>query len=316
MTGDDGRRRARAGAEDGRRGAREQLRAARRRRATRSALIAGGATVLVAAVIAFGTLVAGGAIRFGGDPATTPVASTGTPSTPPTATPSLPAPSFTPAPTEDPVPPPPPPPPAFDRAALSIDDPTSPWFVVNKLRPIPDGANYSPPDLVDLPGDMPNPNGYQMRADAAASLDEMFHAALAEIGVQLVAQSGYRDYGVQVRAYDYYVNQLGTAGADLTSARPGFSEHQTGMAMDLAAVPANCSGDQCFGQTDQGLWLAARSWEYGFVIRYPDGYTPITGYEYEPWHVRYVGVPLATEMRNTGVMTLEEMFGLAAAPTY
>ncbi|WP_291057756.1 M15 family metallopeptidase, partial [Herbiconiux sp.] len=239
------------------------------------------------------------------------------------ATPTLPAPSFTAPPTEEPVTPTTPPPapapaPAgFDKTANSIDDPTSPWVVVNKLRPLADGSEYTPPDLVDLPADMPNPNGYQFRADATAALEEMFHAAMNEIGVQLVAQSGYRSYSVQVRAYDYYVNSLGVEGADLTSARPGYSEHQTGMAMDILDTVSGCSTDgRCFADTAAGQWLAANAYRFGFILRYPDGGTPVTGYEFEPWHYRWVGVPLATEMHDTGITTLEEFFGLPAAPTY
>ncbi|MFB2579892.1 D-alanyl-D-alanine carboxypeptidase family protein [Herbiconiux sp. P15] len=301
-------------------GSRAQLRDARRRANSRRALLAAGVTVLVAAVVAAGTLVAAGVWGFGAEPgggvATTSVSST-TPAVSPTPSatvPPIPSPEFTPA----PVPTPPPvEPPAFDRAALSIDDPTSPWFVVNKLRPIPGAADYSPPDLVDLPADMPNPNGYQMRADAAASLDEMFQVGLAETGVQMVAQSGYRDYSVQVRAYDYYVNSLGQAGADLTSARPGYSEHQTGMAMDILDTVSGCSTDgRCFAETTAGQWLAANAYRFGWVLRYPEGKTDVTGYEFEPWHYRWVGVPLATEMHTTGISTLEEFFGLPAAPTY
>lgn len=298
-------------------GSRAQLRAARRRANSRNALVAAGATVLVAAVVATGTLFAAGVWGFGAAPAssTRPTASSG-----PSATvPAIPSPEFTPVPTPTPTPsePPAPQPPAFDRAALSIDDPTSPWFVVNKQRPIPDGANYTPPDLVDLPAGMPNPNGYQMRADATAALDAMFQAGLAETGVQMVAQSGYRDYSVQVRAYDYYVNALGADGADLTSARPGYSEHQTGMAMDILDTVSGCSTDgRCFADTAAGQWLAANAYRFGWVLRYPDGKTDVTGYEFEPWHYRWVGVPLATEMHTTGIATLEEFFGLPAAPTY
>ncbi|WP_291043603.1 M15 family metallopeptidase [Herbiconiux sp.] len=303
-------------------GSRAQLRAARRRTNSRNALVAAGATLLVAAVVATGTLLAAGVWGFGAAPGpgaapvsnTRPTAS----STPSVSVPAIPSPEFTPVPTPSATEPPPAPaPPAFDRAALSIDDPTSPWFVVNKLRPIPDGANYSPPDLVDLPAGMPNPNGYQMRADATAALDAMFQAGLAETGVQMVAQSGYRDYSVQVRAYDYYVNALGADGADLTSARPGYSEHQTGMAMDILDTVSGCSTDgRCFADTTAGQWLAGNAYSFGWVLRYPDGKTDVTGYEFEPWHYRWVGVPLATEMHATGIATLEEFFGLPAAPTY
>jgi len=278
------------------------------------AILLAVATLVVAAIVAVGTLFATGVLPIGGSAAVSPSAAVPAPSspsaspTPSASVPAIPSPEFTPEPSAAP---------AFDKAAYSIDDPTSPWVIVNKLRPLADGAAYEPPDLVDLPSDMPNPNGYQMRADAAASLEEMFHTALAETGVQLVAQSGYRSYSVQVRAYDYYVNSLGVAGADLTSARPGYSEHQTGMAMDILDTVSGCSTDgRCFADTTAGQWLAANAWRFGWVLRYPDGATPITGYEFEPWHYRWVGVPLATEMHTTSVGTLEEFFGLPAAPDY
>ena len=84
----------------------------------------------------------------------------------------------------------------------------------------------------------------------------------------------------------------------------------------MSAVPVKCALDQCFADTPQGTWLAENGWRFGFIVRYPKDKTPITGYEYEPWHMRYVGVDLATEMHKTGVTTLEEFFGLPAAPDY
>lgn len=264
-----------------------------------------GAVVLVAAVVGVIIAVAANGAQKP-EPTPTPTLNTVTPTPMPTPTP-------TPTPTEEPVPEPV----GFNKSAHSIDDPTSPWVVVNKLRPIADGANYSPPDLVDLPADMPNPNGHMLRADAAAALEEMFHAAANEIGTQLVAQSGYRSYSTQVNAYGYYVDQLGVAGADLTSARPGYSEHQTGMAMDILDRSSGCTVDgPCFGSSTSGIWLAENAYRFGFILRYPADKTPVTGYEYEPWHFRWVGVDLATEMRNQGVTTLEEFFDLPAATSY
>ena len=100
------------------------------------------------------------------------------------------------------------------------------------------------------------------------------------------------------------------------AARPGHSEHQTGLAVDVAAVGQGCVIQVCFGKTRAGRYVAKYAYRFGFIVRYPDGQTPITGYQYEPWHLRYVGVGLATEMRNEGVTVLENFWGLDPAPTY
>jgi D-alanyl-D-alanine carboxypeptidase len=86
--------------------------------------------------------------------------------------------------------------------------------------------------------------------------------------------------------------------------------------MDISSVPAVCPLKACFADTDQGKWLAANAYKWGFILRYPNGMTNITGYEFEPWHYRYVGIELATEMHTTGIKTLEQFFGLPAAPDY
>jgi D-alanyl-D-alanine carboxypeptidase len=86
--------------------------------------------------------------------------------------------------------------------------------------------------------------------------------------------------------------------------------------MDISSVPAVCPLEACFAETDQGKWLAANAHKWGFILRYPNGMTSITGYEFEPWHYRYVGVSLATAMHDTGIQTMEEFFSLPAAPDY
>ena len=235
------------------------------------------------------------------EPVATPLPSA---SKTPTTTPT---PSSTPTPTPTPTP-------TFDKTAQSIDDPNSYWVVADKLRPL-NPADWEPPDLVEVPVDYVNQPF--MRQAASDAVVQMFAAFTAESGGLLMAsQSAYRSYGSQVDVYNGWVSSLGQDAADLTSARPGFSEHQTGLSIDVSADPANCSLDQCFADTPQGQWLAANAWRFGFVVRYPNGYTQITGYEYEPWHMRYVGIELSTELHNTGVMTLEEFFGLPAAPDY
>jgi D-alanyl-D-alanine carboxypeptidase len=204
-------------------------------------------------------------------------------------------------------------PPPFDKTAQSIDDPASYWVIANKLRPL-NPTDYAPADLVDVP--VPYVYAPKLRAEASAAVVQMFADFTAETGLEMQSQSAYRSYSAQVSTYSNWVASLGQAGADLTSARPGHSEHQTGLAIDISAKPAKCSLDQCFADTPQGQWLAANAWKYGFVLRYPDGYTHITGYEFEPWHYRYVGLELAAEYTRTGATTLEEFFGLPAAPTY
>jgi zinc D-Ala-D-Ala carboxypeptidase len=201
----------------------------------------------------------------------------------------------------------------FDKSELSIDDPTSYWVVVNKLRPL-NPISYAPPDLVTVPVAHDNPA--VMRSAASAALVAMFAAGAAEGAGQMQVQSSYRSYPVQVRVYNGWVSSKGKAQADQQSARPGFSEHQTGLAVDISTVPLKCSLDACFGTTRQGEWLAANAWRFGYLLRYPAGKTAITGYEYEPWHFRYIGVPLATELHKEGVETLEEFFGLPPAPDY
>jgi D-alanyl-D-alanine carboxypeptidase len=216
-----------------------------------------------------------------------------TPSGAATRTPSS-TPSTTPTPT-----------PTFDKGQLSIDQAASLWVVVNKTRPL-NPTTYAPAlAALNLPG------GGQMRPEAAAALRQMFADYQAQSGAQLKVVSAYRSYSTQVSTYNGWVSRLGKAQADRQSARPGFSEHQTGLAVDI-----NTGADQGFGKTPAGLWLAANSYRYGFVVRYPDGQEPVTGYEYEPWHFRFVGVDLATEMHTTGVPTLEQFFGLPAAPDY
>jgi len=224
----------------------------------------------------------------------------------PSAGADTPRPIDTPPPTPTPTPTP-----TFPMDLYSIDDPASLWVVVNKLRPL-DPQDYVPADLVGLS----LIEGGQLRAEAAAQLEAMVAEFTGETGLQVRTVSSYRSYGSQVNVYNGWVSRLGQEAADLTSARPGHSEHQTGLAIDFGAVPAQCDLDQCFADTAQGSWLADNAHRWGFILRYPDGYTPVTGYEFEPWHYRYVGVELATEMRSTGIATLEEFFGLPAAPTY
>lgn len=206
---------------------------------------------------------------------------------------------------------------AFDKTTHSLTDPTSPWVIVNKQRQL------SPSDYV--PSDLTSPMNItiitteieaMLNRETAEALMALA-AAAREAGIDLEVASAYRSYDDQARIYQSMVKGYGQTEADRQSARPGHSEHQTGWAVDLDDANSDeCRLEACFADTAAAKWLAANAHTYGFVIRYPAGKESVTGYNYEPWHIRYVGVELAGEMRRTGVQTLEEFFGLAAAPSY
>ncbi len=172
-------------------------------------------------------------------------------------------------------------------------------MVVNKERVLPN--SYMPADLTNVLGE-------QMRADAAETLNKLLAAAKAE-GINFKAISGYRSYNDQKITYNGFVKRDGQAKADTYSARAGHSEHQTGLAIDLGNSDGTCELQACFGQSAGGKWLAAHAHEHGFIIRYLEGKDEITGYQYEPWHLRYVGIDLATELYKSA-QTLEEFFNI------
>ena len=207
---------------------------------------------------------------------------------------------------------------SFDKSKYSLTDPTSIWVIANKQHPL-NPKTYAPSDLVvpTIPlRSTITSTEKQVRQPMATALESMVAAAKSE-GLGLNLQSGYRSYSFQVSLYNRYVQQQGQAVADSQSARPGYSEHQTGLAADLGSVShPECDVEACFGTTPEGKWLAANAYKYGFIIRYPQNMQNITGYIYEPWHVRYIGVDLATEMHNTNVQTLEQFFGTGAAADY
>ena len=161
-----------------------------------------------------------------------------------------------------------------------------------------------------------NPYNLQLRKNASIALIEMAVAMKAEGAGTLVLNSGFRDYSKQKALYENIKASQGYAVAEELSARAGFSEHQTGLAADLAAQESGCVIMVCFGKTDAGIWLRQNSYRFGFILRYPSTLTPITGFQYEPWHFRYVGIELATEMKIKRIKTLEEFWGLEPAPTY
>ncbi len=196
--------------------------------------------------------------------------------------------------------------PAFDKVRYSLADATSLWVIVNKQHPLAP-LSFAPGDLVSVG------NGQQMRAEAASALQQMFADAKAA-GLTLDADSGYRSYATQVSTYGGFVKQYGQTYTDTISARPGYSEHQTGWAVDIGTD--GCHVDNCFANTPAGQWAAANAYKYGFLLRYPGALTPITGYSHEAWHFRYVGVELTNELHRTNTATLEQFFGIRGGPTY
>lgn len=160
-------------------------------------------------------------------------------------------------------------------------------LIANKSYALP--ASYNPG---------PDPTAWgafdSMRAEAGRS------------GLSIFIASGYRTYDYQRTLYNRYVSQHGQAAADRFSARPGHSEHQSGLALDVNSTSGS------FGSTAEGRWVKDNAHRFGFVVRYPQGKEHITGYMYEPWHLRYLGVDLATTLYSSG-QTLEEYFGITSS---
>jgi LAS superfamily LD-carboxypeptidase LdcB len=189
-----------------------------------------------------------------------------------------------------------------------INNPHSELLLVNKQRKLPEA--FVPSDLV-IPNVLFSFSGYnekkQIKPIVATALEEMFHDAKLS-GHVLYAVSGYRSYERQTRIFNYHVEQYGYEEAILLSAFPGTSEHQTGYAIDISSKAINFALTQAFGDTPEGKWVANNAHKYGFIVRYPKGKTDVTTYDYEPWHLRYVGNPFATFIYDNN-LTLEEAYG-------
>lgn len=164
-------------------------------------------------------------------------------------------------------------------------------LLANKQHPLPE--TYAP-------GEVP---------EARAAFETMKKAAAKE-EINLSAFSTYRDFARQKQLYESYVAKDGQQAADRYSARPGYSEHQTGLTFDIGEVGEERHwASASFGNTEGGKWLAANAQKFGFILRYPEGREKITGYMYESWHFRYVGKDIATEIYQKGI-TLEEYLGI------
>ena len=186
-----------------------------------------------------------------------------------------------------------------------VSSPDSTTVLVNKQYGLPE--SYEPTDLVDpnVPFTFKEKNEKRkMRKEAAKALEALFAGAKKD-GISLAGVSAYRSFSTQKVVFDKYVKQDGLEKAKTYSAVPGFSEHETGLAIDVSGLSGKCAAEDCFGGTKEADWLAKHAWEYGYIIRYPKGKESITGYQYEPWHIRYVGTKTAKEINDKGI-TLEE----------
>ena len=192
----------------------------------------------------------------------------------------------------------------FYQDIVEVSNPSSTLVLVNKNYRLP--ANYKPNDLVylnvPLYRDDRNNEANYLREVAANALEDLFNAAKQEQGYELIARSGYRSYQTQVTLYNNYVTTNGKQYADLYSARAGHSEHQTGLTIDITSQSVNSGLSETFGQSKEGAWVAKNAHRFGFIIRYLQGRTAETGYEYEPWHLRYVGVQAATEIYQNNLI--------------
>lgn len=206
--------------------------------------------------------------------------------------PSIQEPTFTPTATIEPTPVP-----------LDHDTYDSLYVITNKNHPLAD--DYEPSDLV-TPNVLATRDGLELRQEAATALEEMFAGAESD-GLTLRLGSGYRSYSTQERLFNNYVARDGEEAANRYSARPGQSEHQTGWAVDISDGSMNNWLKNSFKNTPEGIWLSENSYKYGFVLRYTEEKEDITGYIYEPWHFRYIGLDEAQKVFDSG-LTLEEFY--------
>ncbi|MED3690952.1 D-alanyl-D-alanine carboxypeptidase family protein [Peribacillus butanolivorans] len=196
----------------------------------------------------------------------------------------------------------------FSSDAIQVvAKPESIPVLVNKKNKLPE--NYVPKDLVytSIPFTFKEKTEKRkMRSEAAAAISKLFTESKKQ-GVSLLGVSAYRSHATQVALFDSYVKRDGYAKAITYSALPGTSEHETGLAIDVTGGNGKCAAQDCFGGTKEAKWLQAHADDYGFIIRYPKGKESVTGYKYEPWHLRYVGKSIAQTIMSQGI-TLEEYY--------
>lgn len=198
--------------------------------------------------------------------------------------------------------------PGVDSIQALVDDyqsPSSLWVLANKQNALP--SDYIPDGLILANVSARTDKSVSersVRPELDKPLQNMFADAKKD-GVDLMIGSAYRSYQLQSLYFNSLASQIGETAANISVAYPGQSEHQTGLAVDISSISRQCYLDECFDSTLSGLWLLKNSYKYGFTLRYPKGKEEVTGYRYEPWHYRYVGVDLSTALYKSG-LTLEE----------
>lgn len=180
-------------------------------------------------------------------------------------------------------------------------------ILVNKTHGI--GKNYEPKDLETAKPVADDRAGeYQkLRKAVSKAFSRLSKGAKAK-GYVIKLTTGFRPYDYQKTLYKQYIQADGKKKAEQYSAKPGYSEHQTGLSADVSSPSVDYELTRRYGKTKEGRWLAKNAHKYGFIIRYPKGREDLTGYEYEPWHIRYVGKDAAKEIYEQGI-TLEEYLG-------
>ncbi len=196
---------------------------------------------------------------------------------------------------------------------VNLSDSSHVWTVMDKIRPA-SPVDYRPEGLV-LPDGVRNLEGGALRSDAASALASLANDARAAGVGEIALESGFRSYETQQQTYGRHFAERGER-ADQVSARPGYSEHQLGLSADVVACAGSCGTLDQLAASPQGQWIAEHAWEHGWIVRYVEGATSVTGYLPEPWHLRYVGPELATAYHEGGWTSLEEFFGLPPAPDY
>jgi len=181
--------------------------------------------------------------------------------------------------------------------------------LINKVFRLPE--NFSPQNLVvpEVFSAWGHDNtNHRLRETAARALEDMFRAAYEDGGLTLWITSGYRTFEDQADTYRYFVDTHGLEEAENMSARPGHSEHQTGLVADVTAASVGALLVEEFSNAPEGVWLRENAHRFGFIIRYPDGRMDLTGFGYEPWHIRYVGIEAATYIFENDIVLEQYIF--------